>query len=159
MSTSVQALEKLIPFTESLESLDPSLLDTPLSENKWSTKEVLAHLFRWDIFLIESGIPSILDSTSISFPEYHQYNAESAELAKHLSNVDVIRQTVSKRKELLQMLDNSMMPLDTPISINDQTHNTTTNERYTLDFLMHDFASHDAHHIKQIETFLHQHQS
>jgi hypothetical protein len=159
MSMSIQALEKLIPFSESLESLNPSLLESPLSENKWTIKEVLAHLFRWDIFLIEIGIPSIENNKMISFPEHHQFNAESAVLSQEMSNADVIKQTINKRKELLQVLNNSMIPLDTAISINGQTHDTATNIRFTLDYLMHDFSSHDAHHIKQIETFLHQHQS
>ncbi|WP_108671689.1 DinB family protein [Peribacillus acanthi] len=159
MTTSVQNLEKLIPFTHSLQSLEPSLLETPLSENNWSTKEILAHLFRWDIFLIEVGIPSIQNDQTISFPDHHQYNDESAALSKQMSNADVIVQTISKRKELLQMLNNNGIPLDTPININGLTHDTSTNERFTLEYLMHDFSSHDAHHMKQIETFLHQHQS
>lgn len=152
-------LENYSHFIDSLESLkhiDAHLITTPIQEKKWSIKEVLAHIYRWDIFLLEVAIPSALHERIIHFPSHDEYNFASQQFAETISFSQLIHTSILTRKQLItNLLDMKDSTLE-PITINNNMHCPKTNERYTMLYLMSEFVEHDQHHLAQIEQFLSQ---
>jgi hypothetical protein len=141
-------------FTEKLKQISESESELPLSERKWSIKEVAAHLYRWDIFLLETAVLTVKNSRVIDFPSHDEYNRISAEFAKTISFHSLLDATISTRSELVMRLTEMNEILLEPITINGYTHDPITNERYTFQYLIKEFSEHDEHHARQIEEFL-----
>lgn len=155
MNEQLFQLNSLINWYESLPLSDQELMNKPITEGKFSVKEIIAHLYRWDEFLLNVGIPSILESGTINFPNFHDYNHESAKLVLDKGIQEVITQAIKSRKNLVKCFNEHQEFALKQISMNGKTHIPNTDQHYTFYYLIEDFSEHDQHHKKQIEDFLH----
>lgn len=152
-------LKNYLLFIDSLTELkhiDVHLAKTPIQEKRWSIKEIIAHIYRWDIFLLEVAIPSALHERIIHFPSHDEYNFASQKFAATISFSQLVHTSIVTRKQLITDLLNMKDSILEPITINNNTHCPKTNERYTVLYLMSEFVEHDQHHLAQIKQFLSQ---
>lgn len=155
MNSHLNQLNSLIDWYKSLPSNDEELMNKPIAEGKFSIKEIIAHLYRWDEFLLSVGIPSIIESGKIDFPNFHDYNFESAKLVSKKGIEEVLTQAIKTRESLVNCFLNNEEYALKRISMNGKTHIANTEKHYTFYYLIEDFSEHDQHHKKQIENFLH----
>ncbi|WP_078543766.1 DinB family protein [Litchfieldia alkalitelluris] len=148
-------LNEYVKFTEKLSllmNIEEVDANKSINEGKWSPKEVIAHIYRWDIFLMEKGIPEIIKDYKINFPSHDQYNAESVVFSKTVDFKTLLKMTAELRIKFVQML--SELNLDKQIRVNGFTHDPHTNQEYTLKYLITGFVEHDQHHFKPLEKCL-----
>ena len=155
MNEQLFELNSLINWYKSLPLNDLELMNKPIAEGKFSVKEIIAHLYRWDEFLLNFGIPSIIESGKIDFPNFHDYNHESAELVSEKGIEEVITLAIKTRENLVTCFDHHQEFAQKEISMNGKTHIPNTDQHFTFYYLIEDFSEHDRHHKKQIEDFLH----
>lgn len=159
MDKNINELNSLVNWYKSLLNFNYELMEKPISKGKFSVKEIIAHLYRWDEYLINVGIPSVLENGTIDFPNFNEYNHESARLVENKSFKEVIEHAVSTREKLCQLFIDNEQYAQKEIVMSGKTHHPKTNEPFTFYYLMEDFSEHDHHHKKQIEEFLHIHNS
>lgn len=159
MNDHLNQLNSLINWYKSLPLNNQELMNKPIAEGKFAVKEIIAHLYRWDEFLLKVGIPSSIESGKIDFPNFHDYNHESAKLVSEKGIEDVITQAIKTREDLVKCFIEYKEYALKQISMNGKTHIPNTEKHYTFYYLIEDFSEHDQHHKKQIEEFLHNQRS
>ncbi|RSK27718.1 hypothetical protein EJF36_13000 [Bacillus sp. HMF5848] len=144
-------------FTKSIEDLlkvDSTICERPIKTDKWSVKEIIAHIYRWDVFLLEEAIRTVTKERFINFPNHNEYNAASTTYAANTSVKEVMEDCITMRKTLANRLEALEELLQEPITVNGSTHCPRTNEQYTLLYIIKEFIEHDQSHLRQIESFL-----
>jgi hypothetical protein len=122
----------------------------PVEDGKWSIREVVGHILYWDLYLIQEGLPSLLNTHSISFPDHDEYNDRSVKYIVGKSKAHIVEEALQKRGALLDALsDLSDEQWERPILINGVSVGEDS-EPYTLKSLMLEFAEHDRHHVNQL---------
>ncbi|WP_088040886.1 DinB family protein [Bacillus sp. EAC] len=154
MDKNLIMLKDLVNWYNSLLLKNEGSMNMPISEGKFTVKEIVAHLCRWDEYLIKEGIPSLLENAKIDFPNINEYNQESAKLVKDTHFKEVIEKAINLRNNLVELFIQNEQFSSKVISINGQTKNPQTNEPFTFYYLIEDFNEHDQHHVKQVENFL-----
>jgi hypothetical protein len=123
---------------------------TPVEDGKWSIREVVGHILYWDLYLIQEGLPSLLNTQSISFPDHDEYNARSVKYIDGKSKAHILEEALQKRDVLLEAFSGlSEEQWGRPILINGVSAGEDS-ELYTLKSLMLEFAEHDRHHVNQL---------
>ncbi|OIJ12621.1 hypothetical protein BKP35_10560 [Anaerobacillus arseniciselenatis] len=143
-----------IPFLQKLEKMEDSLLGLSIKDGKWSIKEIISHIYRWDLHFLEQSIPRVLKERAINYPSYHDYNKESEIYAKTIEAKTLLQDSIQVRKQLLHRLPELETILFEPITINGYTNCPSTNEPFTLINYIEELVEHDNHHVQQIEEFL-----
>lgn len=146
-----------IKFLEELERMDVSLFDKPIKAGKWSIKEIIAHLYRWDLHFFDQSIPRVLKERAIIYPSYHDYNKQSELYARTIEVKNILQDSIQVRKNLIHRLDKLDGILFEPITINGHTNCPRTNEQYTLSHYIEELIDHDHQHKQEIEEFLSKH--
>ncbi|MDZ5473021.1 DinB family protein [Bacillus sp. 31A1R] len=153
MNQLLSEFQNLNTFIERLKGLDETKLEQPLSEGKWSIKEVVAHLYRWDVFLLETALATAKVDKRVDFPSHSEYNFDSEKFSKTISLEELLQMTIDKRNQLIDELM-KVENLEEPILVQGTTHCPHTGTRYSLHYLIREFVDHDVQHIKQMEEFL-----
>jgi len=158
----IQQFGELTVWYSSLPRITPEATwYSPIKENKWCTAEIIAHLGRWDEYLITNVLPEAEKQGKVEFPNHDEYNAVSSAYA--LSGIvpaDLLNQAIETRGRLAGKLDEmTEQQFFQPITVNGYTHCPYTNSIYSIGYLIVEFIQHDDHHRKQVEEFLIQPQS
>jgi uncharacterized damage-inducible protein DinB len=148
------SLGSYLDFLETLRKVENGVDEIPLKEGKWSVKQIISHMYRWDLYLIEMILPAAIKDKAVHFPSHDNYNAQSEVYAKTVTFQDLINQSAAVRKKLIEELDRSQLMMDESITVNGLTHCPNTGTPYSLNYLMSEFIDHDRHHIQQIQRFL-----
>ncbi len=139
MSESKAVIEQfrgLTEWSDTLEGLSDAVWFKPIAEGKASTAEIIAHLMRWDRYLITDVIPTVRGGGDIAFPDFDAFNAESYKYAKSgVSKNELLDELHAAREELCRLL------LDADVD---------TREKMLP--IVVDFIEHDNHHKSQIVT-------
>ncbi|WP_421384896.1 DinB family protein [Bacillus salacetis] len=143
-----------VVFLENLKENGIGVDEIPLTEGKWSIKQIISHMYRWDLFLLEAVLPAGLKDKAVHFPSHDEYNAQSEVYSNTISFKTLINHSVDARKKLIEKLAEHQKLLGDSITINGLTHCPNTGKRYSLNYLMTEFVHHDMHHSQQIEQFL-----
>ncbi|NGQ97424.1 DinB family protein [Brevibacillus sp. SYP-B805] len=146
----IEQFGALIPWVESLRSVDDSLWLKPIAEGKWSIGEIIAHLTAWGRFMAEERLPLMKPGAKLTFGkvDVQQINDAAAAYARSkASKEDVIGEFVHMREVILQQLSN--------IHEDDFFSEFLINEKpRTLAQYLLGMVEHDRHHRKQIDDFL-----
>lgn len=155
-NTVTDALKRYNDFLEELVFLDEKQADLPLAKGKWSTKQVISHMYGWDLYLLETVLPSALSKKAVSFPSHDEFNARSLKETEAFCFKNLIEQSIHLRNRLLNELkmEKYTLILDKPLMVNGISHCPNTCTPYTLAYLMYEFAEHDNQHSRQIIDFL-----
>ncbi|WP_027086465.1 DinB family protein [Cohnella panacarvi] len=138
MSESKTVIERFrtnFAWTEKLSELSDIVWLKPIAEGKASTAEIIAHLMRWDRYLITDVIPTVQSGGDIAFPDFDAFNAEAYKYAKSgVSKGQLLDELRATREELCELL----------LAADDDTRGKA------LPIIV-DFIDHDNHHKSQIE--------
>jgi hypothetical protein len=142
----VKQFGTIIPFIEALKKVeDDELFFQPISQGKWSSAAIVAHLYFWDQYIQNNRLPLMLklDDLPRSDVNVQDINNEAETFAHSgISKVELIDKFISNRKNLIDVL--SLVDPQKSFSVGE--HNLTI-EKYFLDM-----AEHDDHHMKQMKA-------
>lgn len=142
----IQQFEAILPFLKELKDVkNDELFFRPISEGKWSSAAIVAHLYFWDQYIQNERLPLMLKLSDVppGGIDIQQFNKEAESFAHSgIGKVELIEKFISNRKNLIEVL--AIVDLQKEFAIKD--HKLTI-EKYFLDM-----AEHDEHHMKQITS-------
>ncbi|MBO9599763.1 MAG: DinB family protein [Cohnella sp.] len=142
MSDSKAVIEQFRGLTEwatALTELSEAAWFKPIAEGKASPAEIVAHLMRWDRYLITDVIPTVRGGGDIAFPDFDAFNAESYKYAKSgVSKSRLLDELRATREELCDLV----------LELDDETRGKVLP-------IVVDFIDHDNHHKSQIDNAIH----
>ncbi|WP_456271340.1 DinB family protein [Bacillus sp. AK031] len=150
----LRSLQSYTDYLIGLKSINTELANAPITEGKWSIKEIISHIYRWDIYLLEVALPSAIQSKSVNFPSHDEYNEASVLYSETVGFNELIDHSVQIRNNLINEINNCKVKLEEPITVQGNTHCPNTNAVYTFLYLLGEFVEHDRHHFNQINTYL-----
>lgn len=139
--------EAFIDYVESLkERVAQDSWDKPIAPGKWTLKELLCHLWNWDVYSMERMIPLMKDGAQLpAFEDFDSVNHEAIEKAKSFHGIDdLIHEFAQTRREMIKKLEEIYDP---------SMRFTIRMEQgdFSIDRYVDIFVHHDGHHKKQIE--------
>ncbi len=147
MTTSIyEAYQYNMEFFCSFAMKAETELIKPVSKGKWSIKEIIGHIYFWDLFLLENMVPEMKDNGVLpDFPDHDSYNEKAMESIKSFKDTNsLIEAFVITRNKLMDKMES----LDQEV-----TFTIGKNKRnYTPESFLRMFVEHDMHHIKQIKS-------
>ncbi|WP_416148296.1 DinB family protein [Salipaludibacillus sp. HK11] len=147
MTTQADSLQNMVSFVEKLQRYDEKTLTIPIKPGKWSTREIIGHLYYWDRYLIEAMIPHIAEGAVLPpFPNHDVYNRAAIASLEGRNASRIIDGFISGRKLLIEQISS----LDDKIAFKIRG----SEEIFTTDKIIDKFFKHDKLHQGQIETFL-----
>lgn len=147
LSTSTyQSYESNMEFFRSFKSKDETELITPISNRKWSVKEIIGHIYYWDLFLLEKMVPKMKEGGVLpDFPDHDEYNEKAIQAIKVFNDTEaLLEEFVLIRKELIRNMEN----------LNQGVRFTIGNKKrkFTPESFLKMFLNHDKHHMEQIKN-------
>ncbi|MEH7303225.1 DinB family protein [Neobacillus drentensis] len=135
----------IIPFLEEIIQVENDrIFFSPISEGKWSSAAIVAHLYLWDQYIQNSRLPMMLtgDTLPSGQVDVQAINNDAQNFAHSgISKNNLIDRFITNRKNLLDALEKAN--LQTSFTIGETT---LTLENYLLGMV-----EHDEHHMKQIK--------
>ncbi|MFF2094212.1 DinB family protein [Paenibacillus sp. NPDC058174] len=141
------ACSALIDYVTKLGVYQEQVWLTPLGSDKWSIKEVIGHLIRWDHYFYETTIHPIVTNSPITMSEdddVSTFNTSAAAWALSQSKEDLIHALTSSRKAITDALQSI------PEEHYSKVYADAEGNTFTLAQFIQDIASHDQHHTAQI---------
>ena len=120
----------------------------PIAEGKWSVSEIVAHLGEWDRFMREERLLLMKEGAAIEpLSDVDAFNRNAVENAQ-ITDLPSILANAQKQRALLLKAIEEMEPevFKAPFSVG--SHQTNAADYFE------GLLSHDAHHRRQIDTFL-----
>jgi uncharacterized damage-inducible protein DinB len=139
---------KMIKEIVKLKAIDERQFLEPISEGKWSVREIIGHLYYWDKFILEHHVPFMIGGAQLSaFPDHDSHNKEGIEyISVYNTTCSLIDEFVLNRQLLIQKT--SELENNAEFTIG------TEERRFTIDEYLKIFVDHDSHHLKQINEHL-----
>ncbi|MDF2947554.1 MAG: hypothetical protein K0S51_2233 [Bacillales bacterium] len=144
-----QDFNNLVYSIEDLKKYELQRFDIPIAEGKMTIKETIAHIYRWDEFLLETAIPLFVSERAVSFLNFDEFNYNSIKFAETITTNELLELTKLTRTKLID----EFKKLDT-LLVEKITINGKSDEKYNLLYLIDDFVEHDTHHLNQIYEFV-----
>ncbi len=147
LSTSVyQTYDSNMQFFQALIEKNETELISPISNGKWSIKEIIGHIYYWDLYLLENMVPEMKENGVLpDFPDHDSYNEKAIRSIGSFTNTnDLIEEFVITRKKLINKMEDM-----------DQGIRFTIGKKkriFTPESFLKMFEGHDKHHMKQIEN-------
>ena len=153
----INQFHQLPSWMNSIKGMDEQLWGSPLSDGKWSTSEVLAHILNWDQYLLAEILPSVRNRKEMNFPDFDPFNQLASAYAKSgISSEALLNEAIAVREQLInQLIEMPDELLTYPLPVNGVSHCPHTGRPYSLIFIIEDFIEHDNHHKQEIVRFLH----
>lgn len=138
-----------IPFVRSLRSLHPDQWSIPMSQGKWSVRDTVSHIVRWDEYYLEEALKPIEHGKPLTlrFVDIDDFNEEAIQWGQGLDQNQLIQEAVTIRNLLLKTLQH----------IPDTSYHqefVVMDQVFVIERYLDDFIRHDQHHMKQISTWL-----
>ncbi|KGR77982.1 DinB family protein [Ureibacillus manganicus] len=132
---------------QKLKEVKESQLVDPISEGKWSIREIIGHLYYWDKYILENMVPAMFNGANLpQFPDHDQHNKEAISYLIDYSVDEIIDAFTETRKELIE---------STLIVVEDVRFTIGSgNRQFSVESFIKMFVEHDIHHLKQIKEKL-----
>lgn len=129
---------------------DEAYWNCPISEGKWTVRDVVCHIMRWDEYFYEEAIAKISTGASLTVKhlDYDQFNDEARRYAKTLSTEALVDQTIIARERLVRAIE------ALPETAYDQRYTDGDGHPFEVAQFMRDFIWHDKHHLAQLDEVL-----
>lgn len=139
---------EIIGQVEVLKNIERIKWNQPISDGKWSIREIMGHLYFWDKFILETMLPKISDGAHLpKFPDNNMYNQKAIKyIEQYNQHESIINEFIQTRRELADGLN--AIPNEARFTI------TADSSIYSIDSFVRMFIEHDAHHLKQINSYL-----
>jgi uncharacterized damage-inducible protein DinB len=137
-------------FVESLKNLNDKTWTAPITENKWSIKEIIGHIMAWDKYMLEEAILKIKTNQPVTIENLNidEFNKNAVESIKAKEKDEIIRQTLHFRTEIIKNL---------ALIAEEKFFNNfidSSGNYFSLHNYLEEYIQHDEHHKQQIEEFL-----
>lgn len=146
----VAEFHSFIPYVQSLETLDVTIWENPIRDGKWSLKELLCHMMRWDQYFYEEAFAKVKEGQPVTAKHlnFSEFNARAIEYAQTVTVQEVIRQFVLYRglivAEMTDISDEDFM----------RTYKDGDGKTFSCRGHLRGFLPHDKHHKKQMEQYI-----
>lgn len=122
----------------------------PIAEGKWTVRDVVCHIMRWDEYFFNEAIAKIShgDPLTVKHLDYDDFNEESRQYAKTLSTEDLVNQTLAAREKLIQTIE------ALPEALYGKRYTDGDGHPFEVEQFMRDFIWHDKHHLAQLNQVL-----
>nr|WP_255570653.1 DinB family protein [Cohnella sp. CFH 77786] len=142
--------EDFIAYVRSLASLTEEKQRKPLGEGKWSVRDVIAHMWKWDEFFWEHAIQPLTQGKPLTYHhlDFNSFN-ENAKIACSSLDWQYLTEQAAAARERLVAAIRSVPP-----SEYDREYPDADGRPFSLAAYLLDFAEHDTHHRKQIDNVL-----
>lgn len=149
-----KVIQQFGQFRDYVRSLNEGVVDDvvwlePIAPGKWSLKELLCHLWYWDVYSLERMVPYFEHNAKLpEFMDIDTYNKEAITQASTFTNIDsLVSAFVETRTKMIHTIE----------KIYDPAIRFTIGKgkrQYSIDSYVKIFVDHDEHHRKQIELLL-----
>lgn len=141
-----EAYQYNLEFFSSFAKKDETELIKPTSSGKWSIKEIIGHIYFWDLFLLENMVPAMKDNGVLpDFPDHNSYNEKAMESIKSFKDTNsLIEAFVITRNKLMDKMESLDQEVIFTIGKNKRN--------YTPKSFLSMFVEHDLHHMEQIKS-------
>jgi len=139
-----QTAEEILKYKE----FDEQRLLEPISEGKWSVKEIIGHLYYWDRFILRNHVPYMNEGANLNaFPNHDLHNREAIEyISVFTTTGSLIDEFVLNRRLLIEAISG--------IESNAKFTIGSGKRQFTVDKYLKMFIDHDIHHLKQMNERL-----
>lgn len=139
-----QTAEAILKYKE----FDEQRLLEPISEGKWSVKEIIGHLYYWDKFILQNHVPFMNEGANLdAFPNHDLHNREAIEyISVFTTTGSLIDEFVLNRRILIKAISG--------IDSNAKFTIGSGKRQFTVDKYLKIFIDHDSHHLKQMNERL-----
>ncbi|MDQ0170081.1 DinB family protein [Paenibacillus tundrae] len=142
-------LEQFGNFNYFVESIDDVTWQKLISPGKWTVKEVVAHLWNWDTYTLNTMLPHIKDQVKLpEFVDHDTHNLKAIEKAKEFKERESIIKTFIETRTHLVNQFHKVAHSEIRFFIGNDKR------PYTYERYLKIFVHHDEHHKKQIENLL-----
>ncbi len=148
-----QVLEAFGDYEVYLESLQKTLSESddahkPVADGKWSIAQMIMHLAEWDRFIRIERLPHMTEGAHLEpLPEVDEFNRRAIGKAETMDFPAIATSAIEERRLLKDRLAAvTLSQWDAVFYVGDQP--------MTMGRYFGDLTKHDAHHFKQIDTFL-----
>ncbi|KMK78112.1 DinB family protein [Alkalihalobacillus pseudalcaliphilus] len=149
MNKTFKHFKEMITEVLPLKEEQAERLEAPIKEGKWSIREIVAHLYGWDQFNLDTMVPNMENQASLSvFPDHDSFNEKTLRSVENKSSYELIEMFMATREELVNAL--------TKIEPSARFHIGEGKRAFSAESFTKIFVKHDAHHIKQIKDKLSQ---
>ncbi|MEZ0479581.1 DinB family protein [Planococcus sp. SSTMD024] len=146
----LQAFDEYEVYMESLQKTlsEPADAYKPIADGKWSIAQMVMHLAEWDRFIRSERLPHMTEGAHLEpLPEVDEFNRRAIDKAETMDFPAIITQAIEERRLLKEQLASA-----TPSQWNAVFY--VDDQDMTMGRYFGDLTKHDAHHFKQINTFL-----
>ncbi|WP_141680469.1 GNAT family N-acetyltransferase [Bacillus sp. FJAT-26390] len=147
----LHAFGEWITFVTDLAKYEERIWNQSVAPGKWTVREVVAHILRWDDYFYKDAIARAAEGVPLTVKhlDYDQFNEGAKAYGKATSIAELTEQAVQSRKQIIDAIAE------------------LTNEQYEASYVdadghpfqmshyMNDFIWHDQHHIQPIKRLLH----
>lgn len=137
--------DQFTDMIEQVKKIDEETWDTPISEGKWSVRQIIGHLYYWDKFNLETMLSKMENGANLpAFPDHHIHNERAMEhIEQYNDQVSLMNAFITTRKELVEGLQNIEEGVKFTIG--------GGKRKFTADSFIKLFIKHDTHHLKQMK--------
>lgn len=147
MKKVVKQFEDTLQDIQKIKDVQESQLNDPISDGKWSIREIIGHLYYWDKFNLEKMVPVMADGANLpQFPDHDQHNEEAITYLKDHSVEAIIDTFIETRKALIERI--SLVEEDARFTIG------SGKRQFSVESFLKIFVEHDIHHLQQIHEKL-----
>ncbi|WP_017187559.1 DinB family protein [Alkalibacillus haloalkaliphilus] len=147
MKKVLKQFEETMDTIQKLKEVPEAQLTEPISDGKWSIREIVGHLYYWDKHNLEKMVPLMTNGGKLPpFPNHDEHNEEAVAYIKDHSVETVIDDFIETRKELIESI--SKVEKDTRFTIGQGKR------KFSSESFIKIFVKHDVHHLQQINVKL-----
>lgn len=146
----IKEFEAFIPFVVSLKEYDDGHWNLPITEGKWTVKDIICHIMLWDKYFYEEAIHKIKsqEPLTVRHLNFDKFNANAIEYANSQTMDSIINQFIEYRSKII----NDISGLSDEEYIRDYIDGDK--KKFSIRKYLRGFIPHDKHHRKQIEKFI-----
>lgn len=147
MTSVTASLEKMRNYAKTLKKENEKVLNTPVKPGKWTTREIIGHLYYWDSYISESVLPFLNEKRTLPpFPNHDVFNRAAIASLEGRSAGRILTSFIEGRIRLIEQLKSADKAAE--------VHMQGAEDTYTVERIVTMFSAHDDHHRKQIVQFL-----
>lgn len=146
----VEEFKSFIDFAQDLKTIGEEHWNIPISEGKWTLKDVLSHIMLWDKYFYEEGIEKIKLGSPLTVRNlnFDEFNANAIEYAKSQTRDSILEQLIEYRIKIINVISGL------PEEEYSKEYKDGDGKKFSIRTYLRGFISHDKHHKKQIEKYL-----
>lgn len=140
-----------ISFVTDLGKYNEWIWDQCIAADKWTVREVVIHILRWDDYFYEEAIAKAGAGLPLTVKhlDYDVFNLRARTFGKTAAIEDLVRQAVQSRQRIITVLSGWTEEQFTA------TYQDGDGQPFEAGQYMKDFIWHDQHHINQIKQRIH----